>query len=111
MRATPKTYTNDFRHDAIQLVCRGDRTIREVADALGVNYWTLHGWYKTYRMTKRPTKARSRSGPATTAPETAEQRLARLERENSQLRRENEQLKMDRAILKKAAAFFAKESE
>jgi transposase-like protein len=31
--------------------------------------------------------------------------------ELQQLRRENERLKMDREILKKAAAFFAKESE
>ena len=34
-----------------------------------------------------------------------------LEAELKQLRRENEQLRMEREILKKAAAFFAKESE
>jgi transposase len=45
------------------------------------------------------------------ANETPEQRVARLERELDRLRKENESLKTDREILKKAAAFFAKESE
>jgi transposase len=40
-----------------------------------------------------------------------EARLAELEAEVKALRRRNEQLEMDREILKKAAAFFAKESE
>jgi transposase-like protein len=39
------------------------------------------------------------------------EKLKRLERENERLQKENESLKMDREILKKAAAFFAKESE
>jgi transposase len=62
-------------------------------------------------MAKRNKSAKG-AGPAP-APkeETAEQRLSRLERENERLRRENELLRMDREILKKAAAFFAKESE
>jgi transposase-like protein len=34
-----------------------------------------------------------------------------LERENAALQKENDTLRMDREILKKAAAFFAKESE
>ena len=48
------------------------------------------------------------SDPST---ETAEEKIARLEKENAELRRKNASLEMDRAILKKAAAFFAKESE
>lgn len=40
--------------------------------------------------------------------ETAEQKLARLERENDRLRREVESLKVDREILERANAFFAK---
>jgi transposase len=34
-----------------------------------------------------------------------------LEAENRRLRKENKRLRMEREILKKAAAFFAKESE
>jgi transposase len=37
--------------------------------------------------------------------------VTRLEREVQTLRKENDSLRMDREILKKAAAFFAKESE
>jgi transposase len=43
--------------------------------------------------------------------ETPEDRVHRLERENAKLRKQVERLEEDRAILKKAAAFFAKESE
>ena len=52
--------------------------------------------------------SRPESAPAD---ETAEQRAERLERDNAKLRKQVEQLEMDKAILKKAAAFFAKESE
>ena len=37
--------------------------------------------------------------------------LEKVEEENAKLRKKNAELEMDRAILKKAAAFFAKESE
>jgi transposase-like protein len=65
-----------------------------------------------FKIARNPVTSDGYAGPAP-APkeETAEQRLSRLERENERLRRENELLRMDREILKKAAAFFAKESE
>jgi cell division protein FtsB len=43
--------------------------------------------------------------------ESLEAKASRLERENALLKREVERLEMDREILKKAATFFAKESE
>jgi hypothetical protein len=43
--------------------------------------------------------------------DTLEDKLGRLERENAALRKQIDALQMDREILKKAAAFFAKESE
>jgi transposase len=63
-------------------------------------------------MAKKP-KVAKKAPPLPSAPkdETAEHRAARLERENARLRKEIDQLRMDREILKKAAAFFAKESE
>jgi len=42
---------------------------------------------------------------------TAEQKLVWLEQENARLQQQVKTLQMDREILKKAAAFFAKESE
>jgi transposase-like protein len=56
-------------------------------------------------------KQPGKTPPANPATESPEQRLERLERENERLRKENDSLRTDREILKKAAAFFAKESE
>lgn len=107
MRAKKQSYTDDFRAEAVALYCRTERSVKQVAADLGVNHWTLTHWIEQDRMKRKkpaPLKAALRRD------ETVEQKLARLERENSQLLRENEQLKEDREILKKAAAFFAKES-
>jgi transposase len=60
-------------------------------------------------MAKR--KKAPKTAPQPAGVEDADQKLKRLERENERLRKENDSLRMDREILKKAAAFFAKESE
>jgi transposase len=109
MRVT-KQYDEDFKADALQLLERGGRTISQVARDLGVSHWTLRGWCRRASMSKRRKKgALAALNPA--ASESAEQKLKRLERENERLKKENESLRTDREILKKAAAFFAKESE
>ena len=109
MRARP-TYTEEFRNDALNLIRNSDRSFRDIGESLGVSVWTLREWYKKSEMAKKPKKAKP-PAPAAPGAETAEQKLARLERENAALRKENESLRTDREILKKAAAFFVKESE
>jgi transposase len=107
-----RVYTEEFKQDAVRLLERSGRSYTQVSSDLGVSYWTLRNWYKDLRMGKRSKKATS--GKAAAAPisgETLEEKVGRLERENALLRKENDSLQMDRAILKKAAAFFAKESE
>jgi transposase len=111
MRVSRNKYTEDFREEALVLVRRGDRSFRELEKALGVNAWTLRDWYKKDEMAK---KSRGRRGQATTTPpagETPEEELVRLRKETERQRKRIETLEMDREILKKAAAFFAKESE
>jgi transposase len=103
-----RKYTAEFRDEAVALLESDGRTIQQVAADLGVSYNTLNYWYKAARMAKKRKKAAAATAGAS---ETDEQKLARLEQENAKLRRENESLKTDREILKKAAAFFAKESE
>ena len=116
MRAsrTYKKYDPTFRDDAIGLVRRSGRSIAEVASDLGIPEGTLWAWYYKAEMAKKgkaiPGRRGSQAKPDTTG-ESAEAKLLRLERENAELRKEVDALKMDRAILKKAAAFFAKESE
>jgi transposase len=98
---TLNRYTPEFRNDAIQLVARGERPVTQIAASLGVNYWTLRGWYKDAMAgKKKPSQPRT---------QTLEEQLAALEKENKRLLRENASLKEDREILKKATAFFAKE--
>ena len=109
MKQKTHTYTQAFREEAVRLVERSDRTARQVSESLGVNVWTLRGWYRQEMARKKIKKSPVRAAAPTE--ETAEQRANRLEEENRKLLKRVEDLEMDRAILKKAAAFFVKESE
>lgn len=111
-----KKYDLSFQEDAVALLDRTDRSIRQVAVDLGVPQSTLYAWYKRAVAKKKgklpsPKASPSSAVMATSDPPTDKERIAQLERELAALRKKNEQLEMDRAILKKAAAFFAKESE
>lgn len=92
-----KKYTEEFKRDAVRLMRnRGERTIAQIADDLGVASNQLHQWASKYE--------REAVAKRNTTGET-------LEEENRRLRKENERLRMEKAILKKAAAFFAQENE
>src|SRR3974390_1719328 len=75
---------------------RLNRTVGEIGDDLGVPANRLHRWAK--RLDADAVAKRNEQGET-------------LEEENGQQRKENERLWMEKAILKKAAAFFAKDSE
>jgi transposase len=111
MRARRKRYSEEFISEALALLDRDDRSFAQLGTDLGVQACTLRYWYNKQEMAKKNKGAKKPPVPAAPKEETVEQRLARLERENRRLQRENDTLKMDREILKKAAAFFAKESE
>lgn len=111
MRVTRPRYSEEFKSEALALIDRDDRSFQALSEDLGVNVWTLRYWYKRREMAKKTKGAKKARLPPVPKQETAEQRLARLERENKRLLKENETLRMDREILKKAAAFFAKEGE
>ncbi len=108
-------YDETFRQEALALLERSDRSLGQVAESLGIPPATLRYWYKSgmSKRSKQPGRGRPMKLPISTPAEkeTPEAKLARLERENAALRKENEELKLDREILRKAAAFFAKESE
>ncbi len=111
MRVTRPTYTEEFRRDAVALLKSSDRSFAQIAEDLGVSSWTLRQWYRDPEVPKKSRKQRKAETAAKLGDESPEQKLARVERENQTLRKENDSLRMDREILKKAAAFFAKESE
>ena len=90
----PRRYSREYKEEAVRLVQNQDVPIRQVAEELGVSYWTLRYWLK---------EARDNG---------AEQpKPLPLEEEVRQLRDENRRLRLEREILKKATAFFAKERE
>jgi len=112
MRVQPR-YTDEFKSDALDLLNRTGRSLPAVARDLGVSVGSLRNWYKDREMAKKRKRLAVRQGPGPVPGDDAsvEERLKHAERENAALKREIESLKMDREILKKAAAFFAKESE
>ena len=107
VRRVNRKYSQEFIDDAVALAQRSDMPFKQIGRDLGVSHWTLRGWYNKAEMAKK--KGKPKGVPA--SGETAEEKAARLEQENERLRKEVDSLKTDREILKKAAAFFAKESE
>jgi len=89
-----KSYSPEYREEAVKLVIETSRPIAQVAKELGVQEGTLGSWVARYR------REHVSDEPELTVPERA--RLRQLERETRELRMENE-------FLKKAAAYFAKD--
>jgi transposase-like protein len=92
-----RAFTAEFKADAVRLVKAGDRRVALVAKELDLTETALREWVKRDAIET----AKGPPGALTTA---EREELVRL-------RRDNKRLSMERDILKKAAAFFAKESE
>jgi transposase len=98
MVTVPKTrpaYPDQFRREAIELL-RAGRTPRELSESLGVSQQTLRNWRRQDALDHRE------RDDGLTSDERDELR---------RLRRENARLMQERDLLKRAAAFFAKETE
>lgn len=96
-RAARRKFTDEFRAGVIRLVLDEGKTQAEVARDLDLYDSLIARWVKQARVDR----GKGASDALTT---TEKDELAKL-------RKENRVLKMERDILKKAAAFFAKESE
>jgi transposase len=106
-----RTLDDPFVQDAVALLQRSDRPATEVAKSLGISKSTLWRWYTGLVTKKKKPKTILEVPAGITSEETHDAKIARLERENAGLRKRVTELETDKAILKKAAAFFAKESE
>jgi transposase len=87
-----RTFTEEFKQEAVRLTETSGRTIAQVAEDLGLGLTTLTRWKRQYR------EADLLAGPH----EDTARELARLRKENELLRQECE-------ILKRAATYFAKD--
>jgi len=85
-----RTFTPEFKKEAVALVSEQGYTIAKAAASLGISDRTLRGWVVGIR-------------------KYSESELNENERaELKLLRKENKELRLEKEILKKASAFFAK---
>ena len=91
-----RTFSREFKIEAVRLVRDQWLSITQVSRDLGVSYSVLRRWVEQF--TSEPDQAFP--GKGRVRPD--EEELRRLQRENTVLREE-------RAILKKALAIFSKE--
>ena len=95
----PKTYrkfARDFKQEAVQLSLKSGKSVRQVAEDLGVPFKSLEYWRQQHA--RAGDDAFRGNGHRTAA-----------ELELRRLRRQVAELEMERDILKKAAAWFAKQ--
>lgn len=89
-------YTREFKVEALKMVLEEQRTVTDVAKALGIDRGLLQRWKREFKDDGQV----AFRGNGQRKPE--EEEIARLKRELSQA-------KMERDILKKALAYFARE--
>lgn len=96
--STRKRYTAEFKEDAVNLVIKQGYSCAEAGRRLGVSPNNITRWVRRCR------DHQEHAAQGIPSPQE-------LQDEIRQLRKENKRLQMEREILKKAAAFFAKESD
>ncbi|WP_394829298.1 transposase [Pendulispora albinea] len=92
-----RTFTPEFKAEAVRLCKAGDRTIGQVAADLDLTETALRYWVK---------QAEIDTGKGLPGALTSGEREELVE-----LRKQVKRLELERAILKSAATFFAKESK
>jgi transposase len=97
MAKTRRTYTPEFKVEAVRLVTEQGYSVAEAARSLGVHETLLRSWKQA--LESQGEQAFPGRG-----------KLPAIEEELRRLRADNKRLLMERDILKKAAAFFAKEA-
>lgn len=85
-----RKYDEEFKKRAVRLSYSTDRSVREVAEGLGIHESILHRWRKKY------------------TPDGDKTQMAGQQEEINQLRSKIAELEEENYILKKASAFFAK---
>jgi transposase len=90
-----RTFTKEFKLEAVQLLKSSNKPLAQIARDLGIADSTLHHWRKLF--TEQGEQAFPGSGHQTAEVE-----------EIRRLKRENEVLRQERDILKKALGIFSR---
>jgi transposase len=94
MGSTRRSFTDEYKRDAVALITDGGHTIVEVAKKLEISETSIRKWVKKIEPAGRP---------------PAEKPLTESERaELARLRRENAKLEMQLDFAKKVSTWFAK---
>ncbi len=92
-------YSKEFRLESVTLVTDGGLSMREVSKRLSLSPSTLSNWVKAFKAGKLGDVGKN------------QRQLSDKDLEIARLKRELAQVKMEMDILKKAAAYFARESQ
>ncbi|PTV91558.1 transposase [Halanaerobium congolense] len=92
-----RTYTEEFKRDAVELSINSDKNCTEIAEDLGINYNNLIRWRKKYR-----------DNGKLAFPGKGKQKLTSEKQKIKDLENELKETKLERDILKKAVAIFSK---
>lgn len=96
-KTTRRQFTDAFKTEAVRLTRESGRPVAQVARELGVSDNVLYRW----RTEQHQVESQGRTRQAVRAEQD----------ELTRLKRENETLRKERDFLKRAAAFFARESQ
>jgi len=99
-RGKSRWFDETFKRHAVDLSMRGDRTVREVAESLGVNPTNLYQWRGLYA-----------PRPAPGGGEQPERTLAQAEEENRDLRAQVARLREREIVLKKSLGILSETPE
>lgn len=92
-----RSFTEEFKRDAVNLVVVEGYSFKRAAEAVGVSSRSLREWHEKFAPDPEA------CGEAAT--------VEQLQVENKRLRKKLREAELEREILKKATAYFAKESQ
>ena len=92
-----RTYTEEFKRDAVELSLNSDKSVKEIAKDLGINYGNFTRWHREYR-----NKGKN------AFPGNGNQKLTLEQQKIKELEDELRETKLERDILKKAVGIFSK---
>ena len=107
MGSTRRSFTEEYKAEAVNFVLDGGRTITEVARNIGCHELTLGKWVKKEKDARKAAEA------ATDAPlsESERLRLIRVEAELKEANATVAELRMQVEFAKKVATWFAKDKQ